>query len=134
MSIGMDIRTREQYDLFVTTSPTFRNLLLDHYLEWQRNRGSAAPIKAFAEYLGISETYFNLIWNGKRTPSADIIARIATKLADPRFYDVAGISRPDPVFTYVAREWPHLSHREQEAVRELIRKYRTRDGDETASA
>ena len=118
-----------EYHPPMSTSPTFSELLLQHYLDWQRRKGSAGSRKAFAEYLGISESYFSIIWNGRRSPPKTILVRLANRLDDPRFYDLGNLPHPDPLFTYVAREWPNLKAEEQLAIRDQIAGYRAGDDD-----
>ena len=84
---------------------TIRQLLLEYYLAWQKQVGDVKTWKDFAEKIGIDNVYLNKIYNGKRKAGEKTIQQLADHFKDPRFYDAVGMDRPEPLLTYVRRNW-----------------------------
>jgi len=80
----------------ITIVTTARDLLLKHYLDWQRAEGERKTFIQFAKYVGISNKQLEHVFNGRRDISETIARRLAVALNDYRFYDIAGLDRPPP--------------------------------------
>lgn len=105
-------------------------LLLEHYLSFQRRLERTVTLKDFAAHLEIHETTLNLLINDKRSMSGKMAVHLASKTGDHRFLDLKQLPHPDPLFSYVSMEWPHLNAEQQRAVRDQIAKYRAGENDE----
>ena len=53
--------------------------------------------KDFAEVLGISESYYNLIENGKRSPSKKVMIKLVSHSHKPEEYWLYGVEQKDYV-------------------------------------
>ena len=102
-----------------------KELLFEKFLEWQKSEGEIKTQKEFADHIGISEASLNHIMSGRRPPSRKNIEYLAVFFADLRFYDCAGISRPDPRLQYINRHWGELKNDEQDRISEEFDKYTT---------
>lgn len=111
-------------------------LILEHYLDYQRDQERQVTLKEFAALLEIHETTLNLLINDKRQISGRMAVHLAAVLHDNRFLDLINVPHPDPLFSYVSREWPNLLPEQQAAIRDQIAKYRTgiKDDKEPARA
>lgn len=85
----------------------------------EKEEGRHIPIKELAARIGIYDKYFNNIYNGNQAPSAAMIEVMADFWDDPRFYDAAGMDRPDPLLRIVIRKWGQIS---VDTQRELVAK------------
>lgn len=106
--------------------PTIRELLIEHYLTWQKISGEIKTQGEFAAYLGESEKYLSLIMNGRK-PSKRQIVQFAEMLKDPRFYDAAGMDRPDQSLMYLRRNWQYLPKELKKRIADEIAPYTTED-------
>ncbi len=103
-------------------------LLLEKFLDYQKEQGEIKKLKDFAAHCHISETYMNLIMNDRRPLTSKLAVHLAKVLNEPRFYDAVNIPRSDPLdpdlqaLTYL---WPRLTEEERHAVREQGEHYAT---------
>jgi transcriptional regulator with XRE-family HTH domain len=103
----------------------FRELLIEKFLEWQKAQGEIKTQKEFADYIGISEASLNHIMSGRREPSRRNIEYLAAYFKDDRFYDCAGLPRPDPKLHYITRHWGDVPEGVQQKIAKEIEKYTT---------
>jgi len=54
-----------------------------------------------------------------------MLVHLATKLNDPRFYDIGKLPHPDPVLTYIASHWESLPPEARHALQEQAERYVT---------
>jgi transcriptional regulator with XRE-family HTH domain len=101
----------------------FRELLIEKFLEWQKAQGEIKTQKEFADYIGISEASLNHIMSGRREPSRKNIEYMAGFFKDDRFYDCAGLPRPDPKLHYITRHWGDVPIEVQNKIAGEIEKY-----------
>jgi transcriptional regulator with XRE-family HTH domain len=104
---------------------TIRKLLLEHYLAFQKNKEDTATWKEFSEHIGIDRVYLNKIYNGKRKAGEKTIEYLARFFQDPRFYDDAGIPRPDPQLQALIYGWANIPKDVQEKIGEEAKPYIT---------
>jgi plasmid maintenance system antidote protein VapI len=107
------------------TVTTGTDLLLHHYLDWQKAEGRVKTLKEFAAFCGINESYLNLVMNGKRPFTQRMALKLAQVLGDPRFYDALDLPRPDLDLQALAQLWPLLSENDRRTLREQGEKYAT---------
>jgi transcriptional regulator with XRE-family HTH domain len=101
------------------------DLLLHHYLDWQKSEGHIKTLKDFAAFCGINESYLNLVMNGKRPLTQKMALKLAQILHDPKFYDALDLPRPDPDLQALSCLWPSLSSEARHTLREQGEKYVT---------
>jgi transcriptional regulator with XRE-family HTH domain len=106
-----------------TMSNETAKLLLDHYLDFQKRKGELATQAEFADYLGIHKTTLSNLNKGERPLSKKMAILLAEKTSDPRFYDVAGLARPDPALSYVSKSWDNLTQEQQDEIQKNIKDY-----------
>jgi hypothetical protein len=106
---------------------TTSQLLLEHYLDWQKSEGRLGKVKDFCDHIG-EKNYqnFNHYLNGRRIPGEKVARRFAELFNDPRFYDAAGIPRPDPDLTMVITNWPKMSEETRRRFAEEAATYSTK--------
>jgi transcriptional regulator with XRE-family HTH domain len=102
-----------------------KKLLLEKYLARQQELGERISLKAFADWIGIDDKYLNHIMNGRRNLSPRMAELFAEFFNDPRFYDLAGMDRPNPGLQYVSRHWEKVPEDIQRKIAEEISKYTT---------
>jgi hypothetical protein len=100
-----------------------KSLLLEHYLAWQQQEGEIGTWKHFASMIGIDHVYLNKIYNGKRKAGEKIVQQLADYFKDDRFYDAAGLDRPDKRLAYARRNWPALPENIKKLISESISHY-----------
>ena len=106
-------------------SNLFQDLLLEKYLDWQKQVGEKRNVKQFADHIGMSDKYLNLLWNAKRNPSEKVIEHLVEFFDEPRFYDVIGKKRPDPELVKLIRAWPTISEEGKKKISEQAAQYKT---------
>lgn len=99
------------------------DLLLHHYLDWQKSEGQVKSLKKFASYCNINESYLNLVMNGKRPFTLKMALKLAELFHDPRFYDVVNLPRPDPYLQTLNRLWPSLKEEERKYLLDKAENY-----------
>jgi transcriptional regulator with XRE-family HTH domain len=102
---------------------SIKELLFEKFLEWQKSHGEIKTQKEFADYIGISEASLNHIMSGRREPSRKNIEYMAGFFKDDRFYDCAGLPRPDPKLHYISRHWGDLPIEVQKKIAGEIEQY-----------
>lgn len=104
----------------------FQDYLNNQFRDWQilqLQAGNKRPsLATFAEELGVKQSTLSTWMNGKRKPSLEGIIRLANCFG-PEIYDVLGMEEPDPELSYLQQIWPHLSEKEQHAIKEQAEKY-----------
>lgn len=101
----------------------FKELLLEHFLDFQREQGERKTLREFAKFLDENETTLNLLMNEKRPPSVKKAAKYAEKTGDMRFYAAVGAPAPDPNLTYITNVWEDLPPSAQKKLAEEAEKY-----------
>lgn len=104
--------------------PTVRELLIEHYLAWQKKSGDIKKQNEFASYIGEDEKYLSLIMNGRKPSKRQVIA-FADFFNDPRFYDAVGMERPEKYLDYAKRNWNLLPEELKKKIAEEIAPYTT---------
>ncbi len=95
------------------------------FLEWQLHEGQRKNLTQFAEYLGMSQAYLSMCINGERESiSQEMADRIAARFGD-EIYEITGKQRPDPLYSYVTRNWDKLSSDQQHEIKEKVAEYLT---------
>lgn len=79
--------------------------------------------KQFAEMIGLDHVYLNKIYNGRRNAGEKTIAALAEYFKDPRFYDVAGLDRPDPFLAFIRRNWGSVPLEERQQLVASVAKH-----------
>jgi hypothetical protein len=102
-----------------------KELLLEHFLNWQKDSGERKTLVEFASYIGMSDKQLNHYFTGRRVPGEKIVKLFAEKLQDQRFYDAAEIARPDPKLKYVQRNWGKAPIETQQKIAQLLAPYTT---------
>jgi transcriptional regulator with XRE-family HTH domain len=101
----------------------FKELLFEKFLEWQKNQREIKTQKEFADYIGIKGASLNHIMSGRRSPSRRIVEHLVGFFNDPRFYDSAGVTRPDPKLHYITRHWGDVPIEVQKRIAGEIEEY-----------
>jgi hypothetical protein len=86
------------------------NLLLEHFLNWQRKLGERKTSKEFAAYIGISDKVFNHIFTGKREPTEEQTQLFEAVFQDIRFCEVTGRKPGDRELILLKRKWPQIDY------------------------
>jgi transcriptional regulator with XRE-family HTH domain len=115
---------------------SFKELLFEKFLEWQKGEKKIKTQKEFADHIGIKEASLNHIMSGRRPPSRRNIEYLAELFKDPRFYDAAEMDRPEPLLTYTKRNWGRVPDETKKRIVEEISHYSdepvpTEDGSDT---
>lgn len=99
------------------------------FLEWQLQEGERKNLTQFAEYLGMSQAYLSMCITGVReSVSQEMAERIARRLGD-EIYVLLGKQAPDPVYSYVTRNWERLSPEQQRQVKDEVARYLTQESE-----
>ena len=104
-------------------SLTLSNLLFEKFMEYQNEAGQRKTLKEFAEHIGIGQVYLNRLMNERRSAGEKAIIHLASFFQDDRFYDVAGLVRPDPKLHYITRHWGDIPIEVQKRITVEIEKY-----------
>lgn len=102
---------------------SIHQLLFEYYLAWQKQIGDIKTWKEFSESIGIDHVYLNKIYNGKRNAGEKTIRHLSKYFNDPRFYDAVGLDRPEPLLTYVKRNWGSLPEEVKKKIGEEVAQY-----------
>jgi hypothetical protein len=104
---------------------TFAQLLTVHVIQLQNEKGRLIKQKQLVELLEVGETSLNLAWNGKRPPSKNLVEKCAVFFNDMRFYDVAGMDRPEPLQAYIRRNLGNVPEEVKKKIAEEVAQYTT---------
>lgn len=121
MSIGISLIYKSWYYYLV---PTVRELLIEHYLAWQKSSGVIKKQGEFAAWVGEDIKYLSMVMNGRK-PSQRQVNHFADFFHDPRFYDAAGMERPEKYLAYTKRNWKHLPEELKKRIADEISPYTT---------
>jgi hypothetical protein len=102
---------------------TFADLLTSHVIKLQQEQNRIIKQKELVDLLGVGETTLNLAWNGKRPPSKTLVEKCARYFSDLRFYDAAGMSRPDPLLHYTTKHWGEVPENIRKKIAEEVALY-----------
>jgi len=102
---------------------SFKELLFEKFLEWQKTQHEIKTQKEFADYIGIKEASLNHIMSGRRPPSRRNVEYLSGFFKDLRFYDSANLPRPDPKLHYITRHWGDVPIEVQKRIAGEIEKY-----------
>lgn len=119
--------------MIIPMASTQSKLILEHYLDYQRQQERQITLKEYAEHLQIHETTLNLLINDKRSISNNMAAHLAKKTGDNRFYDLKGLPHPDPIFTYVVNKWQELKPEFQRMIKDQVAKYLSENDDDDSA-
>jgi hypothetical protein len=103
---------------------TTKELLVEHLVKWHYESGEDKSQAEFAALIGETEKYLSQIMNGRK-PSKRQTILFAEVLNDPRFYDAAGIDRPEPLLSYTKRNWGSIPEEVKKNIAEQISAYTT---------
>jgi hypothetical protein len=99
-------------------------LLLEHYLNWQKSEGSSKNIKEFCKTIpGIEYQNFIHYFNGNRQPGKKIATLFAQHFDDARFYQAARV--PDPLLDEIIENWSKVPHATRQRISEEVASYST---------
>ena len=101
------------------------DLLFEYYMAWQKEVGGRRTLKQYSEHIGIGEVFLNQIMNDKRNAGEKTVDHLVQFFKDPRFYDAAGIPRPDINLKYTMRNWGSLPEEEVQKIKQIVAKYTT---------
>jgi hypothetical protein len=121
MSIPIYEIYRSPYNIFVATKTSA--LLLEHFLKWQSLLGERKTLKEFADYIGISDKSFNLVFTGRREPTEKQTQLFATTLRDNKFYEITGRIPADHLLIYVNRHWDEIDLETKKRIAEEVAQY-----------
>jgi hypothetical protein len=99
------------------------DLLFKKYMEWQQELGERKTLKEFAEHIDIGNVFLNQLMNDRRSAGEKTIKHLAEFFHDLSFYDAVGIPRPDPLLTFIIKQWGSLSEDGQKKIAEEMKKY-----------
>jgi hypothetical protein len=94
---------QSSYNVFMAI--TLHELLFEKYMDYQKASGQRKTMKQFSEFIGIGQVHMNRLMNERRKAGEKTIVHLADFYQDMRFYDAAGIERPEPLLTYTRRNW-----------------------------
>jgi hypothetical protein len=100
-------------------------LLLEKFLDWQKESGGRKTVQEFAEYIGINYPQLNHFIAGRREPGIDNARLLAEFFHDQRFFDAIGAAREDPNFQFVRRNWGKAPPETQKQISQLLAPYTT---------
>jgi transcriptional regulator with XRE-family HTH domain len=100
-----------------------KELLFEKYLDFQRDHKEVKTMKDFAVYCKVSETYMNLLMNGRRSISPKMAVHLAQILDEPRFYDLVHSPHPDETFKYMSSNWSGLTPDQHKALQQQAAEY-----------
>lgn len=103
-----------------------KGLLFEHLLEIEHLEGRQISLKEFAQRIGVNDKSFNNVYNLRRQPSQQMVMQLARYFDDPRFYDVMGMERPDPLLEFVIQNWGKTTHDTRKKIKDIIGQYDTR--------
>jgi hypothetical protein len=106
------------------------DLLLEKFLDYQRESGERKSAKEFALYVGIHESMLNELMSGKRVMGRRVATRLADMFNDPRFYDAVDMPRKDPRLDTIIKAWGALPEKLQNRFSEEAAKYLTSEEDD----
>jgi transcriptional regulator with XRE-family HTH domain len=105
---------------------TVSKLLFEKFLEYQKKSGERKTLKDFAEHIGVGQVHLNRLMNGRRNAGEKTIAMLADFFDDFRFYDAAGLPRPDPRLQTLIKNWGTLSEDARKKISDEIGNYTTK--------
>jgi transcriptional regulator with XRE-family HTH domain len=103
----------------------FQNLLLEAYLNYERERNRKVRDNEFAKWLGVSANSFNAWINGNRIPSYDNAIKLSRRLGKEVF-SVLGFppvtiaNYPDLIF--LVEHWEEFDNEVKRQIMELASK------------
>ena len=106
----------------MTKSPAV-TLLLNHYLDWQRELGQVKTMKDFAEHINLADATLNRIMNEKIPVTNSMLVHFARELHDPRFYALENLPEPDLDFEKLMKVWQYIPAEKKRELREQGERY-----------
>ena len=106
----------------------FPQFLELQFLEWQRREGGRKTVGEFARHLGVAQTTVSSWWNGKSTPTDDVIIRRLADRLGLEVYDSLGLDRPDEDLLWIMNNWDYLPQhirKSMKSLREQAEQYQT---------
>jgi len=73
---------------------TFKDWLMDKFVEWERTQKRRQSFSAFARYLDVKQASLSQWLNGSYTPTGENLVKVADKLGT-EVYRVVGLPAPD---------------------------------------
>jgi transcriptional regulator with XRE-family HTH domain len=105
------------------------NLLFEHFMIYQNKVRRVITQKEFADLVGVDDKVYNNIYHGRQKASKTVINRLAEYFDDLRFYDAAGMDRPDPLLFSVQRNWEKIPNAVRKKISETIAPYIAEDDE-----
>jgi hypothetical protein len=102
---------------------SLKDLLFDHFTAWQQKSREVKTVKDFSNYVGVDYKILDHLFNGRRGLSPIVAEKLARKLDDLRFYDLAKVTRPDPTTWYITQSLAMLDEEGKREVANEIAKY-----------
>lgn len=97
-----------------------KQLIFELWSGLERTEGKRIALKELADRVGIEYSSFNKIYNLSRPPTKEQIESLFDYFQDPRFYDVAGLPRPDLTLLFVMRKWGSLSEDKRSKIMKIL--------------
>lgn len=104
---------------------SFTKLLLQKFLDWQKQEDERRTVAQFAGYIGLGHKTISHAMNGNRPPSLKTVEHLAKFFNDPQFYDAAEMDRPDPLTKFIMRTFPKAPEEIQRRIAEELSPYTT---------
>lgn len=106
-------------------TPTIKDLLLEHHLKYQQQQNRRVTAREFAEYIGLSYSFYGHLANGVRDPGIETVRQLALFFDDQRFYDAAKFPRPNPLVYGVSLVIDKMSEVDKKKISDIVSKYKT---------
>lgn len=100
----------------------FGDLLMENFLKWQSRLGERKTFKEFSEFIGISESYLNLLINKRKKPSPRVIKKLVKRIDDPRFYEFIEFDYPDEGLQSLKSQYDLVPQAEKDKFLDEVRK------------
>ncbi len=97
-----------------------KQLIFEHWQKIENKRGDRVTLKQLAGMIGIEYSYFNHIYNERRPPTEEQIDALYDYFHDPRFYDAAGLPRPDFTLRLVIKNWGQMSQTTRRKIAKIV--------------
>lgn len=110
------------YNFHMKYKTSFGQFLDKEYLKWQQELQRRATQGEFAEYIGVERSLLSHYLNNGTLPTKEMAQRIAERLG-PEVFRVLENADPDPVISWIGRNWQNIPPEIQEQLIGLIKAY-----------
>ena len=104
----------------------YPDLLLHHFLAWQRRENTRKTLKEFADFLGLSKGHLNHFTTGRRLPSQEVAENLYRLTGDERFCTMAGYDVPDARLKLIQDTWRDISEEERNKIASMFAQYESK--------